>query len=115
MDLLRAPRISVAAGALLLFGLYEPAADAPVRLCPFYWLTSLPCPFCGLTRALCALAKGDWSAAVELHALSPLVMGLLLSALLPGLRVPAAWQARSLPVLAALFLSYGIARIAATL
>jgi hypothetical protein len=95
--------------------LYEPPADAQLRLCPFYWLTSLPCPFCGLTRGLCALAKGDWGGAVELHALSPLVMALLTGALWPGARVPPAWQARSLPALAALFLSYGLARIAATL
>jgi hypothetical protein len=52
---------------------------------------------------------------VELHALSPLVMALLTGALWPGARVPPAWQARSLPALAALFLSYGLARIAATL
>ena len=48
-----------------------PASPA-MRLCGFYGLTGRPCPLCGLTRALFALAKGHWAEAVHFNALSPL-------------------------------------------
>ena len=43
-------------------------------LCPFRLATGLPCPFCGTTRSLMALGRGDVEASL---AYSPL--GLLLS------------------------------------
>jgi hypothetical protein len=107
-----------AAGALLFFRLYEAPADPPFRVCLFHWLTNRPCPLCGLTRALCALAKGRWDEAVALHPLSPLVFCLFAAVLLwpiLGLRLPPVWQARALPALAAVFLLFGVVRIAATL
>jgi hypothetical protein len=42
-------------------------------LCPFRRLTHLPCPGCGMTRALLALIRGDLHAALAFHPLSPLV------------------------------------------
>jgi hypothetical protein len=41
------------------------------HLCLFRWWTGLDCPLCGLTRAMLALAQGDWRAAVRFNALSP--------------------------------------------
>ncbi|GBC82487.1 hypothetical protein HRbin10_01612 [bacterium HR10] len=46
---------------------------APIVLCPFRQLTGLPCPGCGMTRALNALAHGQWARALSLHPLSPIV------------------------------------------
>jgi Protein of unknown function (DUF2752) len=46
--------------------------DGPV-LCPFRLLTGLPCPFCGMTRSLLALGRGDVAASVALHPLGPAV------------------------------------------
>jgi hypothetical protein len=69
-------------GAVALLGLlwwFSPPADPSLRLCPFYWLTSRPCPLCGLTRAFCALAKGHWAQAIHFHALSPLAFAMLFS------------------------------------
>ena len=51
--------------------------DPGVRLCGFHWLTGRPCPLCGLTRALFALAKGHWTEAVHFNALSPLAFAML--------------------------------------
>ncbi len=60
--------------ALLLFGFLW-ALPVPIeqrlRLCGFQWLTGRPCPLCGLTRGLFALAKGHWHDALALNALSP--------------------------------------------
>ena len=68
--------------AILLLGVlwyFSPAPDPRFRLCGFYWLTGHECPFCGLTRALFALAKGDWAAALQFNALSPLGFAMLFS------------------------------------
>jgi len=71
-----------AAAALLLLGAlwyFSPAAEPRFRACGFYWLTGRECPFCGLTRALFALAKGHWSEALHFNALSPLGFAMLFS------------------------------------
>jgi len=49
--------------------------------CPFIALTGLPCPGCGMTRAMDALLHGDWSRAVAFHPYAPffLVLGIVIS------------------------------------
>lgn len=47
------------------------------HLCLFHWLTGLDCPFCGLTRAMLAIAAGHWRAALGFNALSPLAVAML--------------------------------------
>ena len=51
---------------------------APV-LCPFRLATGLPCPGCGITRSLVALAHGDLSAAIYFHPLGAVVGALLVA------------------------------------
>jgi hypothetical protein len=68
-----------AAGLFAFFWWFSPPDEPSFRLCPFYWLTARPCPLCGMTRALCALAKGRWSEAIHFHALSPLAAVMLFS------------------------------------
>lgn len=70
------------AAAALLFAClawFTVPAQPAVRLCGFYWLTGRPCPLCGMTRALFALAKGHWAEAVHFNALSPLGFLMLFS------------------------------------
>ena len=38
--------------------------------CTFREATGLPCPGCGLTRAFCAISRGDWGEAVALNPLA---------------------------------------------
>lgn len=61
---------AVAVGALA--GNAAAGVDGPV-LCPFRLVTGLPCPFCGMTRSLLALGRGDVAASVALHPLGPVV------------------------------------------
>ena len=81
-------------------------AEPALRLCGFYWLTHLPCPFCGLTRGIFALAKGHWLEAIHLNALSPLGF-LMLFSLFWGYP----WRAGLWKVGLVAFAAYGIGRI----
>jgi hypothetical protein len=69
---IRPLRWGAAAGLFAAFWWYAPPDNPTFRFCPFYLLTGRPCPFCGLTRAFCAIAKGHLDKAVHFHALSPL-------------------------------------------
>jgi len=71
------------AGLLGLAGLallhaWTPPEDVRFSICLWRRLFGLPCPGCGMTRALAHLAKGEWGAAVAVHPLSPLIAGELL-------------------------------------
>jgi len=63
--------------------------------CPFYRVTGIPCPGCGLSRGCAALLRGQWHTAIKLHAFSPLLLaGIFLvalgAALPPGIVRPIA-------------------------
>jgi hypothetical protein len=55
--------------------------------CPFFRITGIPCPGCGLTRAVILLLKGDVQASLRLHAFAPILLltavSLILVLLLP--------------------------------
>ena len=59
--------------------LYDAPAEPSISLCAWKWLTGHPCPLCGLTRGLCALAKGRWADAVHFNIFSPLVFAALVA------------------------------------
>ena len=72
-------------GSLLLGFAFLPLSLYPrFSVCGFLWLTGRPCPFCGMTRALSCLLKGEITQALGLHPLSPLVLIALLVTLLGG-------------------------------
>jgi hypothetical protein len=67
--------------------LWNPADELRIVLCPFRALTHYPCPGCGMTRAFCALAHGEFWRAIKLNPFSPL---LFLAALVAWARAAAA-------------------------
>jgi len=69
------------AGTLLLPFLAFDWVTAPgsLVLCPLRAVTGVPCPSCGLTRALAHLERGHWADAVRFHPFAPLVFLLVLA------------------------------------
>ncbi len=69
------PRPFALAGWLVAPGLVFAVATAASRLglvlCPFRLATHLPCPGCGMTRAMLALCHADLRTALVAHPLSP--------------------------------------------
>ena len=61
------------AAGLAVLHVWNPSGDPAAALCLSRRLFHLPCPGCGLTRALASLAKGEWSAALRLHPLAPVL------------------------------------------
>ena len=60
-------------------GIDLPGGDGgPVSLCPFRAATGLPCPGCGMTRAMVSLGRLDLDGAMRLHPFSlPLLAGMV--------------------------------------
>lgn len=66
----RSSRAVVALGLAALLGVAAalPAArPLPIDVCLFKRATGLPCVACGMTRSVCAIAKGDWRASLAYH------------------------------------------------
>lgn len=62
-----------------------PAVARLLPACPFHALTGLPCPTCGVTRAVLALLRGDASGALQANPLGAVVAA---AGLLGGLLAP---------------------------
>jgi hypothetical protein len=77
-----------------------------LAICGFRRLTGRPCPLCGLTHAVFALARGHVGDALRFHALSPLaiLMG-------GGTLWNARWMARCWTPCLAAFGIYGAWRL----
>jgi len=105
----RFPTAAAAAKAGLLFAilyLAAPPAHPAWTLCGFHWLTGLDCPLCGLTRGLCAFAKGRFREAFAFNALTPLGFGMLFSLFWDHPLRGKLWNAGIV-----LFLVYGVWRV----
>ena len=100
------PRMAAALSVFAVLVLFTPPPDPGVRLCGFHWLTGRDCPLCGMTRGLFALAKGQWSQALQFNALSPLGFAMLFALIL---NTP--WLARLWTLGIAAFAVYGICRL----
>ncbi len=59
---------------VLTFGIL---AYLDLYACPFYFITGIPCPMCGMTRAFFSVFKLDFKSSFYFHALWPVVMVVL--------------------------------------
>jgi hypothetical protein len=79
--------------AVMAGSVFFPVSGLGVDLCPLHRVTGLPCPGCGLTRAMAAMSQGDLSSALGLNPFVlfawPVFVVLALLAL-----VPPAWRER---------------------
>jgi hypothetical protein len=55
--------------------------------CPIFRITGIPCPGCGLSRAVTLLLRGDFKGSLRYHAFAPIflltIVAVLLAAFLP--------------------------------
>jgi Protein of unknown function (DUF2752) len=99
-------RAAATAALLAILWTFALPAEPRVQLCGFRWLSSRPCPLCGMTRALFALGKGHWREALHLNALSPIAAAMVVGVLW-GRPMPARFWTPCLAV----FGVYGIWRV----
>jgi hypothetical protein len=112
-------------GVIAVLALVRLPNEPTYSICLLRGTVGLPCPGCGLTRAVSHLLHGEWSLALRLHPLAPLLAAeagalwlLWGGRLLGGDRAQAAWRlfARWLPaalaVHAALLLGLWLGRLA---
>ncbi len=64
--------------AVLVLASHESVSELP-RLCPWYNLTGIDGPFCGLTRSVIATADLQPALALTFHPFGPLVLALLVA------------------------------------
>jgi hypothetical protein len=111
--LLRAAALAIlalcagAAAAHHAFGIEPAAVTAWLPPCPFRSLAGVPCPGCGIGRALLHLAQLRVGDALVLHPFAPLVaVGLVVVAVRPGWleRIPSAAAALALVALVGVWL-----------
>lgn len=111
------------AAGLALLHFWTPSEEVRSSICLSRRLLGLPCPGCGMTRALAHLAKGEWRAALAAHPFAPVLAAeLLLGWLAWGARLwgqggrpiePPDWAAPLLLSNAALLLALWMGRLAA--
>lgn len=73
-SLLRDRRVSLGVTAVAAAQVACVAAGIGGWPCPLKGALGIPCPGCGLTRAVIALLRGDFAASFRLHAFAPLLL-----------------------------------------
>jgi hypothetical protein len=64
----------------VLSALWRPPDEPSINLCPLRALAGCNCPGCGMTRAFCAIARGELWRAARFNALSPFLFAAAITA-----------------------------------
>ncbi|MFQ3316800.1 MAG: hypothetical protein ACI8T6_000215 [Candidatus Poseidoniaceae archaeon] len=65
----------VTGGALMVSAILPHGGVNGLKLCPWYYLSGYPCPFCGMTRGFVAITHFDLQSAMEFNPGSPFIYG----------------------------------------
>lgn len=122
---LLAPQVRLLALGVVIASFFLPATGFGVDFCPVHRTTGLPCPGCGLTRAVSLVSQGDPLSALGANPFVvlvwPLLVALAVAALLPPRSVRALEATlerhdrlltRLYRVILVAFLGFGAARFA---
>jgi Protein of unknown function (DUF2752) len=93
METARRPELRLAAGGMIAIAAAWPLLPHPPSLCPLRSVTGIPCPLCGMTRAVVAAVQGDIVASVRYHPAGLLVLALALVLVIRPSLVTAVWRA----------------------
>jgi hypothetical protein len=76
--------LGLLAAGFVFLALADPVRPLPGVHCGMKALLGIPCPLCGMTRALSSLVRGHLAAGIAFHPLSPLFLagGMVLAAAL---------------------------------
>lgn len=86
---LRTRELRVVSGGMVAIAAAWPLLPHPAVACPLRAATGIPCPFCGMTRAVVAAVHGHLGASLAFNPAGVVVLALALVAL-----VRPAWLAR---------------------
>ena len=93
---------------LAVAALTDPGRPLPFEICPIHRLTGVPCPTCGMTRAVCHVVHGRWADSVASHPAGLLVAAGLVAWMLwaaaegwRGRLLAEAWRSRATRALVA--------------
>jgi len=97
IDALLTPATRRLAFVVIAASFFFPLGGLKVDLCLLHASTGLPCPGCGMTRALSAISQGEFGIALGLNPFAyfawPAFLGLVILSVLPS-RVRTATEAR---------------------
>jgi len=79
--LLRDRKLALAITVVASLQLGLTSVGLPGWPCPFLHVVGIPCPGCGLTRAMILLLRGDWRRSLAFHAFAPLFIVALMIAI----------------------------------
>ncbi len=74
----RARAAGVIALLLAAAAFVDPDRPLPIDLCLLKRVAGVPCPTCGLTRAICHALRGDFAASLSLHPAGLIALSILI-------------------------------------